>query len=123
MFRAGMSIDGQMISTTTDIVLVSLFLVGMVLMGLAMLGVCLRVGPRRGYWNQPAAMLRRPGRGMFIAMYAFAFGHVVLGLIAATMVPGGGIAVLVVLTAMGTFYLLCAHSFALAHTVARKRRD
>jgi hypothetical protein len=95
-----------MISTNTDIVLVTLFLVGMVLMGLAMLGVCLKVGPRRGYWNQPAAMLRRPGRGMFIAMYAFALGHVVLGLVAATQVPGAGIGVLVVLTAMGSFYVL-----------------
>lgn len=114
-------ITRQMHSTTTDIVLVSMLLVGMILMGVAMLGVSLKFGPRRGFWNQPAAVLRRPGRITFISMYALALLHVACGIIAATQVPGGGIGVLVVLTTMGAFYVLCAHSFALAHSVARRR--
>lgn len=110
-----------MTGTTTDIVIVVLLLAGFALFGLAMLGVALRVGPRRGTWNQPAAALARPGRGMFIAMYALALVHVVLGVIAAAAVPGAGVGVLVVLVAMGAFYVLCAHSFALASAVVRRR--
>lgn len=110
-----------MTGTTTDIVIVTLFLAGMALFGLAMLGVALRLGPRRGYFNQPAAALRRPGRRMFVSMYALAAAHVVLGIIAATAVPGGGIGVLLVLIAMAVFYVLCAHSFALASNLGRGR--
>ncbi|MCW2927000.1 MAG: hypothetical protein JWM86_968 [Thermoleophilia bacterium] len=106
----------------TDIVLVTALFAGMILFALAMLGVSLRFGPRRGTWNQPAAKLVKPGRGMFVAMYTLAIAHVLLGLVAATMVPGGGLAVFVVLVAMATFYVLCAHSWALAHAVARKRQ-
>ena len=109
-------------SSTVDIVIVSLLLGGMALFGLAMLGVALRVGPRRGTFNQPAAALRRPGRRMFASMYVLAAVHVALGLAVAIAVPGGGIAVLLVLVAMASFYVLAAHSFALAHSVASRRR-
>lgn len=108
-------------STTTDIVLTALFLAGMALFGLALLAVSLRVGPRRGSWNQPAAMLRRPGRRMFVGMYAVAVLHVLTGLGIALFVPGGGIAIFLVLLAMAMFYVLCAHSWALANRVARRR--
>ena len=77
---------------------------GIALFGLAMLGVALRFGPRRGYFNQPAAALRRPGRGMFVAMYVLAALHVLLGVIAAVAVPGGGIGVLLVL--VGIAYVI-----------------
>ena len=107
--------------TTLDIILVIAFLAGMALFGLAMLAVALRAGPRRGYWNQPAAALVRPGRRMFIAMYAIAILHVLVGLIAALAVPGGGIGIFLVLVAGGCFYVLCAHSWSLAHSVARRR--
>ncbi len=110
-----------MTGTTVDIIITVLFLVGMALLGLAMLGVSLRVGPTRGTWNQPAAALIRPGRRLFVAMYAIAALHVVAGIVTATLVPGGGLAMLVVLVAMGSFYVLCAHSFALAHAIARRR--
>jgi hypothetical protein len=110
-----------MTGSFTDILIVVLLMAGFVLFALAMLGVALRVGPRRGTWNQPAAALVKPGRRMFIAMYAFAAIHVVLGLVAAIAVPGAGIGVLFVLVAMAAFYVLCAHSFALAGAVARRR--
>ncbi|MCB0878159.1 MAG: hypothetical protein KDC46_04180, partial [Thermoleophilia bacterium] len=100
-------------TTTFDIIIVIAMLGGMALLGLAMLGVSLRVGPRRGTWNQPAAALARPGRRMFISMYALAALHLGFGLIAAFAIPGGGIAILLVLVAMGSFYVLCAHSWAL----------
>ncbi len=108
-------------SSTTDTVLVALFLLGMALFGLAMLAVSLRVGPRRGTWNQPAAALRQPGRGMFVAMYAIAIVHVLIGLGAALFVPGGGIGIFLVMLATGVFYVLCAHSWALAHAIRRRR--
>jgi hypothetical protein len=108
-------------SITVDIIIAVLFLAGMALFGLAMLGVALRVGPRRGTWNQPAAALVRPGRRLFLAMYGLAALHVLVGLIAAFAVPGGEIDVLLVLVGAGAFYVLCAHSFALAHSVARRR--
>jgi hypothetical protein len=108
-------------STTTDIVLVVLFLAGMALFGLAMLGLVLRVGPRRGFWNQPAAMLRRPGRGMFISMYALAALHVLIGIGVVLFTPGAGAAIFLVLLATACFYVLCAHSWALAHSVRRRR--
>jgi hypothetical protein len=110
-----------MSGTTTDILLAALFLAGIALFGLAMFGVALRVGPKRGTWNQPAAALVRPGRGVFIAMYAFAIAHVILGLIAAVKVPGAGAGVLVVLVVMAAFYVICAHSFALAARVTHRR--
>lgn len=110
-----------MISTTTDIVLVTLFLLGMALFGLAMLAVALRAGPRRGYWNQPAAMLRQPGRRMFLGMYAVAILHVLTGLGIALFMPGAGIGIFLVLLATAVFYVLCAHSWALAHAVKRRR--
>ena len=116
------SISRQMdITTTTDIVLVAFFLAGMALFGLAMLAVALRVGPRRGFWNQPAAALRAPGRRMFIGMYAVAILHVLTGLGVALLVPGGGIGIFLVLLATAVFYVLCAHSWALAHAVRRRR--
>ena len=108
-------------STTTDIVLVALFLAGMALLGVALLVLVLRVGPRRGYWNQPAAELRQPGRRMFVAMYALAAVHVVLGLVAALAVPGGGIGIFLVLLATGAFYVLCAHAWSVARAIARRR--
>jgi len=108
-------------TSTTDTLLVIALLVGMALFGLGLFGAALRFGPRRGTWNQPAAALVRPGRVMFASMYALAAVHVVLGLIAALALPGGGIGVLGVLVAMGSFYVLCAHSFALAHAVVDRR--
>lgn len=109
-----------MTGTTIDILLTALFLAAMALFGLAMLRVALRHGPRRGFWNQPAAMLRRPGRGMFIAMYSLAALHVLVGIGVAVTMPWGGAGVLVVLVATAVFYVLCAHSWALAHSVARR---
>ena len=110
-----------MISEATDIVLVVLFLLGMALFGLAMLAVALRAGPRRGYWNQPAAMLRQPGRRLFLGMYGIAALHVLTGLGVYLLVPGGEIGIFFVLLAAAVFYVLCAHSWALAHAVKRRR--
>lgn len=106
---------------TTDIVIAALMFVGFVLFALGMFGVALRWGPRRGTWNQPAAALARPGRGIFVAMYLVAAVHVVLGLVLAFAAPGGGIAIFLILLVTGGFYVLCAHSFALAHSIVRRR--
>lgn len=111
-----------MAGTTTDIVIAVLMFAGFILFALAMLGVALRWGPRRGTWNQPAAALVRPGRRMFVSMYLLALLHVALGLVLAIAAPGGGVAIFLVLLLMGAFYVLCAHSFALAHTVVRRRQ-
>lgn len=108
-------------SSTTDIVLVSLFMLGMALFALAMFAVALRVGPKRGFWNHPAAALRRPGRRVFVGMYAIAILHLLTGLGAALLVPGGGIGIFLVLLATAVFYVLCAHSWAIAHAGARRR--
>lgn len=110
-------------SSTLDIVVVVLVLGGFALFALAMFGVTLRIGPRRGFWNQPAAALRRPGTGMFLAMYAVALLHVLAGIVAAIAVPGAGIGILLVLVATAAFYVLCAHSWSLAHAIVRRRED
>jgi hypothetical protein len=86
-----------------------------------MLGVALRVGPRRGFWNQPAAMLRRPGGRVFVGLYAFAIVHVLLGVGVVLLVPGGEVGVLVVLVGAALFYVLCAHSWVIAHRLPRRR--
>jgi hypothetical protein len=109
-----------MSETTTDIVIVTGLLVGFALFGLAALLLVLRVGPRRGSWNQPAAKLRQPGRRMFLSMYVVAALHVIAGLGLAIFAPGGGLAIFLVLLVMGTFYALGAHSWSLAHRVARR---
>lgn len=105
----------------TDIIVVTMLMGGMLLFALAMLGVALRFGPRRGTWNQPAAALVRPGRRLMIAMYLVAGIHVLLGIIVAARVPGAGIGVLLVLVATAVFYVLCAHSWSLAASIARRR--
>lgn len=111
-----------MISTTTDIVIAVLMFVGFILFALAMWGIALRVGPRRGFWNQPAAVLRRPGRGVFVAMYVLAAIHVLLGVAVAIGASGDGrVGVLVVMVAMGAFYVACAHCYALATAATRRR--
>lgn len=102
------------------IIITVLLFGGFTLFALAMLGVSLRLGPRRGTCNQPAAALARPGRGMFITLYAIAALHVLTGIAIAAAAPGG-VGVLVVLVAMAVFYVLCAHSFALATSVAARR--
>lgn len=110
-----------MSATTIDMLLTAGFLLGMALFGLAMFAIARRVGPRSGNWNQPAAMLRRPGRRMFVGMYAIAVLHVLVGVGLAVFAPGGGIAIFLVLLVTGTFYALGAHSWSLAHRVARRR--
>lgn len=109
-------------TVTFDIVLVIAMLAGFALFGLAMYGVTLRVGPRNGHWNQPAAELRPTGRRVFLALYAAAVAHVVLGLIAWLAIPGGGVSVFLVLLATAAFYVLCAHSWAIAHRLPRRDR-
>ena len=106
---------------TFDILLTAGFLAGMALFGLAMFGIARRVGPRSGNWGNPAAMLRRIGGRMFWGLYGVAILHVVVGLGLAIFVPGGGIAIFLVLLATGVFYALCAHSWSLAHNVATRR--
>lgn len=93
-----------------------------VLFAAAAFGLVLRLGPRRGSWNQPAAALRRPGRRMSWGLHLVALLHVAAGVVLAMKVPGGGAAVLVVLVAMACFYELCAWSFSLATSVAVRRR-
>ena len=118
----GTTICRQMDSTTLDIVLVIAMLAGFALFGLAMFAIALRVGPTRGFWNQPAAELRPTGRGVFIALYVVAGLHLLAGLLAAFVVPGGELAVFVVLALTGAFYVACAHSWALAHRLVRRRQ-
>src|SRR5687767_11231029 len=103
---------------TTDIVITVLLFVGFLLFALGMFGAALRFGPKRGTWNQPAAALVRPGRKMFVTMYLIAAVHAAVGLVLAFTVPGGGPAIFFVLLFMGGFYVLCAHSFALANKTA-----
>lgn len=109
-----------MSEATTDMLLVTVVLLSFALFGLGMFGIVRRVGPRSGNWNQPAAMLRRPGRRMFWSMYVVAALHVIAGLALAITAPGGGFAIFLVLLVMGTFYALGAHSWTLAHRIARR---
>lgn len=107
--------------TTTATTLAAAVLIGFVLMGLAMLAVALRVGPRRGTWNQPAAALRRPGRGVVLAMHALAVLHLLAGIVVAAAVPGGGFDIFVVLAVTAGFYVLCANGYSLARSAERRR--
>lgn len=93
-----------------------------IVVSLAMLVLVLRFGPKRGTWNQPAARLRRPGRKLAWGLHLVTLLHIVAGVVLAVKVPGGGLAVLVVLVAMGCFYELCAYSFTLATSVAQRRQ-
>ncbi len=108
-------------TTTTDVILTIMFLLGMALFGLAMLAVALRVGPRRGFWNQPAANLRHPGSRVIVGLYVFAFVHLALGLYITFFIEPQEFGVLVVCVLMAAFYVLCGHSYQLAHRVARGR--
>jgi hypothetical protein len=110
-----------MISTTTDIVLTVLFLLGMALFGLAMLALVLRVGPRRGFWNQPAAELRRPRPRVIGWLYVFAAVHVLLGLYVTFFIEPHQVGVLIVLVLTAGFYVLCGHAYQLAHAVVDRR--
>ena len=109
-------------STTTDIVLTVLFLLGMALFGLAMLALVLRVGPRRGFWNQPAAELRRPGTRLVVWLYVFAAVHVLLGLSITFFVEPMDVGVLVVCVFAAGFYILCGHAYQFAHAVVGRRK-
>src|SRR4051812_31485849 len=102
-----------MITTATATALVALLLLAIILVALGMFGITLRL-VRRGLYAQPAAALRRPGRPMLLLMYVLAALHVIAGLIAAFVVPGGGIDILVVLLAMAAFYVLFASGYSLA---------
>lgn len=103
--------------TTQFWVAVALF----ALFALAMLAVVLLVGPRRGTWNQPAAAYVAPGRGMRLAMYALATVHVLVGAVAALVLPGGGFAVFLVAVLMALFYVACGASTHLAALADRHR--
>ena len=109
-----------MASTTTDLLLVTALLGGMALFGMIALLLVLRVGPKRGSWNQPAAMLRLPGRFTFTGVYALAILHVAAGIGIALRAPGDGTAMLVLLVIVACFYVLMAHSCALAMRVGRR---
>ena len=109
-----------MSGTTQDTILVILFLAGMAIFGLAMFGLALRVGPKRGTWAQPVAALERPGRRVFIWLYVFAAIQVLGGLCVAIFQPDG-LAVLLVTVVTAGFYLLCAHSWALAQRTGLRR--
>lgn len=109
-----------MVTVTTDLLLVTAFLVAMALFGVVLLAVVLRVGPKRGTWNQPAAALRRPGRITFRGVYLLAIVHVIAGIGIALRAPGDGTAMLVLLVVMACFYVLMAHSYALAMRVTRR---
>lgn len=98
------------------------FWLAIVLLGVVMiagLAVVLRFGPRRGYWNQPAAELRAPGRRTRILLYALALLHVGMGL-AAIAAPGVGVSALVVAVLVAVFYAACAQVMAIA-AVSRSR--
>src|SRR4051812_16761613 len=97
---------------STDVLLTSLLFAFFVMFALAMFVLCLRFGPRRGYWGQPAAGLVRHGRRMFISLYSVALLHVALGIGLAFLAPGGGTAIFLVLVGMGAFYVIAAHSWA-----------
>lgn len=110
-------------STTTDIVLTVLFLAGMALFGLAMLALVLRVGPKRGFWNQPAAVLRRPGSRVVVWLYLFAAVHVLLGLGVVLFIEPRDFGVLIVLVLMAAIYVLFGHGYQLAHSIADRRQE
>jgi len=109
-------------SHTTQLLGAAGLLLLFLLFALAMLWLVLRFGPRRGNFNQPAAALRPTGRKLTWGLHAVALLHVVCGIVLAAAVPGGGVAVLVVLVLMACFYELCAYSFSLANSVAARRR-
>lgn len=93
-----------------------------ILFALGMFVLALRFGPKRGSWNQPAAKLRPTGRKLAWGLHLVTLLHVVAGIVLAVKVPGGGVAVLVVLIVMACFYELCAYSFRLATSVTARRR-
>lgn len=109
------------ISTTTSTILAAAFLLGMALFGLAMLVLVLRLGPARGFLNQPAAALRKPGGTLVVALYVLAVLHVLAGISIVVAVPGSGIGIIFVNAAMAGFYVLCANAYSLARSASRRR--
>lgn len=88
--------------------------------GLACMWLVMRIVPRAGTWNQPAAAFRAPGRMVQLAMYLLALAHVLAGAIVASRLPGGfepGVAVVGVVVA--GFYVACAH----VSLIARRPRS
>lgn len=98
-------------------------LVVFVVLNVLLIGFVLWLAPRRGFWNQPAARLRSPSRGVRRALYAFGALHVLVGLTVASGMPGSRIGIVVVSCLAGLFYVACAECIRIAGSVLRRQDD
>ncbi|MBC7644350.1 MAG: hypothetical protein H7123_04430 [Thermoleophilia bacterium] len=87
----------------------------------ALYAATLKYGPRRGYWNQPAARLRAPGRQLVIALWIFAALHAVAGLAMMVFSDTYGLSVFIVSLLMGGFYGAMAMVMQIATIAQRKQ--
>lgn len=95
----------------------------MALFVLAMFALVLRVGPRSGFFNQPAEKFRPPGRIMQVSMYIFAALHVAVAVVAAIAIPSVGGSVILVGIGMAAFYVLAGLSHRVAQGVINHRLE
>lgn len=93
----------------------------MAIVVLAMFALVLRVGPRSGFYNQPAERFRPPARWLQVAMIAFGVCHVIVGVVAAVLIPGVGGSVILVAIGMALFYVLAAWSHGISKRVVEHR--
>jgi hypothetical protein len=87
---------------------------------LALGAMVLRFGPRRGYWNQPAAVLRPVRSWLRISMWSIGAVHVVVGIGVAIAVPGAGFAIVAVCAGMGGIYVLFGEAWAAGKRIAQR---
>lgn len=84
----------------------------------------LRYGPRRGYWSQPAAKLRRPGNGVVVAIWVVAAIHVVLGTAVMLSTRSSlGVGVFFITLGMAAIYAMFALCMQIASIANRRKPE
>lgn len=91
-------------------------------LALTALGILvLRFGPRRGDWNNPAAVYRAPGANVRKALLALALLTLIVGIIATISVSDGRLGILLVAAALAAVYLAMASSATIARRAITRR--
>lgn len=105
--------------------LAAVTLLGFALFGALLYVLTLRFGPRRGYFNQPAAKFRPPGTRVRTALYVIAVLHLVAGLVGFVAIPDDGVSpsILIVALLAAGFYVACAQALTLVGTFSRRRAE
>lgn len=108
------------------VAVVAFAVVALVMFG-AMVFASIRIGPRRGLWNQPAAAFRTPPRTMSITLILVGVAQLVALVGSAVAISSAGIGARIGLVVIGCavlgVYFLMAVAGSLAPRLARRRAD